>query len=383
MKPQSYAVQAIGCQQNWYDAEKVAHALDSAGLFPASENEADLIVILACAVRQKAVDRLYGLIGQWRQEKDRHIVVSACVLPADRARVESLVDALVSEDQLLAHLSQYLEQDLVNQPGEANTKLHPAHHAFLPITIGCNNFCTFCAVPHTRGRERSRPKSLILAEAAANIKRGVTHITLLGQNVNSYGLSDFSPRDLRKNRDRSGRAWTAANPSPFVELLRDLDRLTGLESIAFLSCNPQDFSDDLIDWMSQSPHFSRTLNLPLQSGSDRLLKLMNRRYSTEEYRALVHKLRAAVPDLLLTTDIIVGFPTEDETDFAQSLALAREAQFVKIFTGIYSPRPGTVSASLYADDIPAAVKHERWQALEDEFNHQRTELNPATGDRSR
>lgn len=383
MKLQSYAVQAIGCQQNWYDAEKVAHALDSAGLFPAPEDEADLIVILACSVRQKAVDRLYGLIGRWRQQRPRHIVVSACVLPADRARVEALADALVKEDELLAHLSTQIGQAFDDQPGPANTKLHPKQHAFLPITIGCNNFCTFCAVPHTRGREQSRPKSLILAEAAADVKRGVTHLTLLGQNVNSYGLSDFAPRDLRKNRDRSGRAWTKDNPSPFVELLRDLDRLEGLTSIAFLSCNPQDFSADLVDWMQHSPHFARTLNLPLQSGSDRILKMMNRRYSTAEYRTLVNQLRAAMPDLILSSDIIVGFPTETDEDFAQTLALAREAKFVKIFTGIYSPRPGTVSANLYPDDVPADVKHARWQVLEDEFNHQPSDLNPATGDRSR
>ena len=384
MSASTYAVYAIGCQQNWYDAEKVAHALDSAGLFPASTDEAELIIILACSVRQKAVDRIFGLIDKWRQKKAQHIVVSACVLPADRDRVAAKADALVSEDKLIPYLSEYIGQPLTGEIGShrngTNTQ-HPAQHTFIPITIGCNNFCTFCAVPHTRGREQSRPKTLILTEIAGAIKRGMTHITLLGQNVNSYGLSDFSPRDLRKNRDRSGRAWTTENPSPFVELLRDVEKLTGLQSVAFLSSNPQDFSSDLIEWMQRSSIFSRTLNLPLQSGSDSVLKRMNRRYSKTEYLELVRQLRQAVPDLILTSDIIVGFPGETDDDFASTLTVAQEANFAKVFTGIYSPRPGTVSAELYEDDVPPNVKHNRWQQIEDCFNHQKTALNPATGDR--
>ncbi len=383
--PESYAVHALGCQQNWYDAEKVAHALDSAGLFPASEDEADLIIILACSVRQKAVDRIFGLIDKWRQKKTRYIVVSACVLPADRAKVAAKADALVPEEGLLDHLSSLIGQPLNGTLGghrNGTNAKHPAKHAFIPITLGCNNFCTFCAVPHTRGREQSRPKSLILAEAAATVKNGTTNLTLLGQNVNSYGLSDFSPRDLRKNRDRSGRAWSKENPSPFVELLRDLEKIPGLKSLAFLSPNPQDVSADLIDWMAQSTVFSKTLNLPLQSGSDDVLKRMNRRYSVAEYQELVRQIRSAVPDILLSSDIIVGFPGETDTDFAETMRVARESRYVKVFTGIYSPRPGTVSATLYKDDIPAKVKHARWSEIETEFNKQKTPLNPATGDRT-
>lgn len=381
----SYAVHAIGCQQNWYDAEKVAHALDSAGLFAATEDDADLIVILACSVRQKAVDRIYGLIDKWRHQKDRHIVVSACVLPADRPKVAAQVNALVPEGDIIPYLSRFLGQPLsggVTAHRAGTNAHHPLVHAFIPITLGCNNFCTFCAVPHTRGREQSRPKTLVLAEAAGAIKRGATQLTLLGQNVNSYGLSDFTPRDLRKNRDRSGQAWTSEHPSPFVGLLRDLESLPGLKSLAFLSSNPQDFSTDLVDWLTRSVVFSRTLNLPLQSGSDAILKKMNRRYSSAEYLDLVRRLRAAVPDLLLSTDIIVGFPGETDEDFAQTMAVAEQAEFVKVFIGVYSPRPGTVSAALYEDDVPPAVKRRRHAILEARFNHQRSELNPATGDRS-
>jgi tRNA-2-methylthio-N6-dimethylallyladenosine synthase len=380
----TYAVYAIGCQQNWYDAEKVAHALDSAGLFPASTDEAELIIILACSVRQKAVDRIFGLIDKWRNKKAQQIIVSACVLPADQARVAAKADALVKEADLMAHLSKLIGKSLTGEIGShrngTNTQ-HPSQHAFIPITLGCNNFCTFCAVPHTRGREQSRPKTLVLAEAGAALHRGATHLTLLGQNVNSYGLSDFTPRDLRKNRDKSGRAWTSEHPSPFVELLRDLEKLPGLKSLAFLSPNPQDISDDLIEWMGQSTVFSRTLNLPLQSGSDTVLKRMNRRYSIAEYQELVRRLRLAVPDLLLSSDIIVGFPGETDEDFAATMRVARESDYVKVFTGIYSPRPGTVSAQLYEDDVPATTKHARWAEIEDAFNKQKTALNPATGDR--
>lgn len=378
----SYAVYALGCQQNWYDAERLAYVADGHGLFPAPADEADLVIVLACSVRQKATDRLFGLIEKWRQLKPRTIILGACVLPADQPLLKTKVDHLVIGD-MEAWLTDWLGAPATpasSAPTSLNFTPTP-DHAFIPITSGCNNFCTFCAVPLTRGRETSRPVATILAEIKRQIAAKKTAITLLGQNVNSYGLSDYKPRDLRKNKDKSGAAWSPTNPSPFVLLLREIEKLPGLKSLSFLSPNPQDIAGDLIDWMKQSKIFSRTLNLPLQSGSDRILKLMNRRYSRKEYLDLVTKIRQAVPDIIFSTDIIVGFPGETAADFQKTVAVAKEVKFSKAFLGIYSPRPGTTAAKLYPDDIPAKEKHRRWSILNDLLNKTHSPLDAHTAGR--
>lgn len=385
-RPTSYAVYAIGCQQNWYDAERAAQWCDALGMLPASPSEAELVIVLSCSVRQKAMDRLYGLIGTWRKHPPlKTIVVTACILPTDRVTLKPLVDAIIPDQQLETWLRD--RYGALPAPTTTPTTLGvnfaaAPNHAFVPITLGCNNFCTFCAVPHTRGREQSHPVEIITREIESQIKQGKTAITLLGQNVNSYGLSDFAPRDLRKNKDQTGRLWTADHPSPFVALLRTLETLPGLTHLSFLSPNPQDISVDLIDWMAKSSLFSRTLNLPLQSGSDTVLKRMNRRYSQTEYLTLVDAIRTAVPDILLSTDIIVGFPGETDDDFAATLEVARHAKFSKVFIGIYSPRPGTTAAKLYPDDVLYSVKHQRYTILNDLINKQETALDARTAGRA-
>jgi len=388
IRPASYAVYAIGCQQNWYDAERAAYLCDSLGMLATAPESAELVIVLSCSVRQKAMDRLYGFIGKWRKHApSKTIVVTACILPADKTVLNPIVDAIIPDQQL----GSWLEQRYGALPSTAAVPTAVSGvnfettqgHAFVPITLGCNNFCTFCAVPHTRGREQSRAQDQIINEINAQIKQGNTAVTLLGQNVNSYGLSDYAPRDLRKNRDANGQQWTAEHPSPFVELLRQVDALPGLSALSFLSPNPQDISSDLIDWMASAKTFSHTLNLPLQSGSDAVLKRMNRRYSQTEYLALVDEIRAAVPDIELSTDIIVGFPGETDVDFAATVVVAKHARFAKAFIGIYSPRPGTTSAKLYPDDIPYTVKHQRYSVLNDLLNKQLTTLNARTAGRNR
>ena len=188
-------------------------------------------------------------------------------------------------------------------------------------------------------------------------------MTLLGQNVNSYGLSNWQPRDLRKNRDKTGRAWTKDNPSPFVQLLRKIDGIIGVKKVSYLSPNPQDMSDDLIDWMKTSKKYSRELNLPLQAGNDEVLKRMNRRYSTKEYLELVEKIKKAVPDIWLSTDIIVGFPGETFDQFTDTVNLAKQVGFKKAFISQYSPRLGTTAAKIYKDDVPQTEKKRRWTVL--------------------
>ena len=388
-KVKTYSIFAIGCQQNWYDAEKIAHTLDLLGLFPETADNADLIVILSCSVRQKSVDKLYGFINKWRKLKSRHIILTACILPEDKKTFATKVEAIIEDQKIyqylidsIPHSDKVTLSDLPSDHHKEGLNVELVQdHAFVPITFGCNNYCTFCAVPHTRGREVSRPKTLILAELNKLYKKGIKKITLLGQNVNSYGLSDFTPRDLRKNKDRSGISWTKTNPSPFVELLWDIEKNFALESLSFLSPNPQDFANDLIDFMKHSKTFSKTINLPLQSGNDKVLKQMNRRYTSKEYLALVKKIRAAVPDIAISTDIIVGFPNETKANFEDTIKLCKAAKFNKAFIGIFSPRPGTTAAKIYQDNVALKEKKRRFKVLDELVNQQKLIINPATGGR--
>src|SRR3990167_8275501 len=368
----------LGCQFNYYDAARVSHELDILGGSQAKLERADIIIALACSVRQKAVDRLIGHIKNWRAINSKvKIVVGACVLPADRRRLAKKVERIASSRELKTETAailksigiKYLTNDSKTcAPVSVSPyQLYNPRCAYLAITSGCNNFCTFCAVPYTRTREISYPASHIIREAKDLARGGITHIILLGQNVNSYGLSDFMPRDLRKNRSPAGKLWTPANPSPFVKLLKRLEKVPKLEKITFLSPNPQDISGDIIDWMKRSPKFGRELNLPLQSGSDQVLERMNRRYSQKQYLALVEHIHRAVPDIFLSTDIIVGFPGETKSDFLESKKVAKICGFQKSFIAMYSPRAGTAAAKM-PDDVPRAEKKRRWEVLEKMIN---------------
>lgn len=367
-----YYLFILGCQYNYYDGEKISQLLDSLGYFSVPEKDADLIITLACSVRQKAVDRILGKLKKWQSFSQKpKTIITACVLPKDQKFLEKRVDLIVGSEELIENLEKYLKKIGTPLPARQGQALRAGQFpifeakegAYIPITSGCNNWCTFCAVPITRGREISRSKEAILREVDFLAKKEVKKIVLLGQNVNSYGLSNFRPRDLRKNRDPKGKPWTKGHPSPFVELLREIEKNKGIEEISFLSPNPQDMSEDLIDWMKGSKKFSRRLNLPVQSGSDEILKRMNRRYSSREYLALVEKIKKAVPEIFLSTDIIVGFSGETEKDFQQTIDLVKKAQFKKAFIGKYSPRPGTASAKYFPDDVGWGIKKKRFEVL--------------------
>jgi tRNA-2-methylthio-N6-dimethylallyladenosine synthase len=367
----------LGCQFNYYDAAKIAGGLRELGGIASNVGGANLVILLACSVRQKAADRILGHIRNWRQANTKiKVIVSACVLKADRPRFEKAADLVVDSQLLKKELAGYLQGigiKTAKQHQNPTRQLHDFQKyndqsAYLTISSGCNNFCTYCAVPYTRGREISLPASRIVREAKELTAQGITHIILLGQNVNSYGLSNFKPRDLRKNHDCSGKSWTTSHPSPFVELLNAIQVIDDIKKISFLSPNPQDFSADLIAWMKTSPKFSKILNLPMQSGSSKILAAMNRRYSQREYLSLVKKIRRAVPDIYLSTDIIVGFPGETVKDFNDSVKVVRQCRFDKAFVSIYSPRAGTVAATQLEDNIPLKEKKRRWQILEDLIN---------------
>ncbi len=362
----TYVVRAFGCQMNMSDAERVRGMLEQAGSLPVERYEdADIVVFLTCCVREAADTRLYGTVATMktmppRQGSERRVVaVGGCIGQRDGEKlfsklpnvdvvfgthtlsrvVELLARVLAGEDRLAA----LLDADTL---GAASTDL-PAHrdtdfHAWVPITFGCNNFCTYCIVPYVRGRERSREFDEIVQEVTHLARQGYREVTLLGQNVNSYGRDLYgTPR--------------------FSDLLRALGH-TGIDRIRFTSSHPKDLSDDTILAMSETPEVMPNLQFAVQSGSSRILKLMHRTYTREQYLQLVDRIRSRMPDIALSTDIIVGFPGETAEDFEQTLSLAERVGFASAFTFIYSRREGTPAASM-EDDTPREVIQERFDRL--------------------
>ncbi len=362
----TYCVKSFGCQMNMHDAERVRGMLEAAGSFPVDTfEEADIVVFLTCCVREAADTRLYGQVATMRTmpprpgSQRRVVAVGGCIGQRDG---EGLFQHLPNVDvvfgthtlsrvpELIArvyhgqdHVAALLDADAL---GEASTDL-PTHrdeefHAWVPITFGCNNFCTYCIVPYVRGRERSRAFDEVVAEVERLAATGCKEVTLLGQNVNSYGRDLYgAPR--------------------FAELLRRLGE-TGIPRIRFTSSHPKDLSDETIAAMAETPAVMPQLHLAVQSGSTRVLKAMHRTYTREQYVALIDRVRAAMPDIALSTDIIVGFPGETEEDFLQTLSLAEQVRYAQAFTFIYSKRAGTPAARM-EDDTPREVIQDRFDRL--------------------
>lgn len=319
----NYAIFATGCQQNESDARRLEFMLDQLGSRQVNEDRADMIFVLACSVRQKAVDRIFGKLKKWAgSAKKPKVTITGCVLPADRLKLLPKVKTIVKIDDLLQQLT---SNDYFDPKG------------YLTISFGCNNFCTYCAVPFTRGRERPRSKKEIISEAKRAAQAGTKKLLLLGQNVNNY--------------------------PDFVQLLSKLEKIPDVDEINFLSPHPSSFDSDLIDWLKISPKAPKTLHLPVQSGSDKILKKMNRHYTAREYLKLIDKIKKARPDIQLTTDIIVGFPGETLADFKKTLDLVKKLMFSKAYVAKYSPRPGTAAAKLFPDVISPAEKKRRWEIV--------------------
>jgi tRNA-2-methylthio-N6-dimethylallyladenosine synthase len=358
----SYHVTTFGCQMNVHDSERIKGLLESAGLGEAVDAaEADVIVFNTCTIREKADDRLRAHLMEARAAKrrdpDRLIVVGGCWS-------ESMKDELFEQFPFvdlafgpgnIHRLGEFLQPGVSLPRGHFSTfdqfagdlplKRDRPHQAWLQISTGCNCTCSYCIVPSVRGRERSRPPADLIREATALAADGVLELTLLGQNVNSYG------RDLPVD----GRI-------AFADLLRELDAIGGIERIRFTSPHPKDMRDDVIAAMAEADAVCEHLHLPVQSGSTRLLKAMRRTYSRERYLALVERIRDAIPGIALTTDIIVGFPGETEEDFAATLSLVDEVAYDHAFTFVYSPRRGTDAARM-DEQVPEPVKTERIQRL--------------------
>ncbi|WP_237160312.1 tRNA (N6-isopentenyl adenosine(37)-C2)-methylthiotransferase MiaB [Mycolicibacter engbaekii] len=365
----TYEVRTYGCQMNVHDSERIAGMLEQAGYRRASDGaDADLVVFNTCAVRENADNKLYGnlshLAPNKRSNPDMQIAVGGCLAQKDKDSVLNRapwVDVVFGTHNL-GSLPALLERARHNRsaqveiveslrefPSSLPTARDSAYSAWVSISVGCNNSCTFCIVPSLRGREVDRSPDDILAEVRALAAEGVLEVTLLGQNVNAYGVS-FADPDLPRDR------------GAFASLLRSCGDVDGLERVRFTSPHPAEFTDDVIEAMAQTPNVCPTLHMPLQSGSDRVLRAMRRSYRAERYLGILERVRAAIPDAAITTDLIVGFPGETEQDFAETLEVVAAARFAAAFTFQYSKRPGTPAAEL-PDQLPKEVVQQRYDRL--------------------
>jgi tRNA-2-methylthio-N6-dimethylallyladenosine synthase len=369
-RPRTYAVRTFGCQMNEHDSERAAGILEAVGYRRATDaNGADLVLLNTCAVRENADDRLYGTLGHLKALKDARraegqdltIVVGGCLAQKDgdglaaRApwvdvvygthNLGSLPDLLARADAAHLPVVELLET-LEVFPSALPARRGIRHHAWVAISVGCDNTCSFCIVPMLRGEERSRPVDEVVAEVRGLVADDVVEVTLLGQNVNSYG------------RDIAGRAL-------FADLLRALGELSGLHRVRFTSPHPRDFTTDVLDAMATTDNAMPHLHLPLQSGSDAILKAMRRSYRQSRYLELVARTRELMPHASLTTDIIVGFPGETEQDFEATLDVVEQVGFDQAFTFQYSPRPGTDAALMVADFVDPDVIAHRYRRLEE------------------
>jgi tRNA-2-methylthio-N6-dimethylallyladenosine synthase len=364
-----YYLRSFGCQMNEHDAERIRALLEAEGLERADEpDDAAVLVYNTCTVRKSADDRLAGHLGTAarlkRDDPSRVVLVTGCLPQAEQAGFFArfpFVDGALGP-QNLHRLPELLHvavepagggpagffEDGPRFSGALAGRRDRPHQAWVQVMSGCTNFCSYCIVPYVRGPERSREAGEVMAEVESLVGEGVREITLLGQNVNAYGL------DLR----HGGEAGAPA----FAELLARLDAVDGLERIRFMTSHPKDLGDDLVAAVADLPSVCEHVHLPAQAGSDRVLRAMRRGYSASEYLERVHALRAAVPDVSITTDLIAGFPGETEAEFEQTLALVREAAFDAAFTFVYSPRSGTRAADL-PDQVPAEVRRERVERL--------------------
>ena len=363
-RPLTACSRTFGCQMNARDSEKLSGILREAGYVETESEDADFVIYNTCTVRENANLRVYGRLGVLHgyKKKNPNMKIALCGCMMQEATVveklqksyrfvdlifgthnifkfAELLAMTLESDRMIIDIWKDTNQIVEDLPNERKY----AFKSGVNIMFGCNNFCSYCIVPYVRGRERSREAKDIVREIEALVKDGVVEVMLLGQNVNSYG----------KNLEQ---------PMTFAELLREIEQIDGLERIRFMTSHPKDLSDDLIEVMANSKKICPHLHLPLQSGSSRILKAMNRRYDKEKYLALAKKIRERMPDIALTTDIIVGFPGETEEDFQETLDVVRQVRYDSAFTFIYSKRTGT-PAAVMEDQIPEDVVKDRFDRL--------------------
>ena len=363
-RPLTYHISTFGCQMNFKDSEKLAGILEEIGYVETETEAADFVLLNTCTVRENANQKVYGHLGILKnyKKKNPHMMIALCgCMMQEELDVEKLKESYRFVDIIFGTHNIYKLAELIQTRLESDRMVVDlwkdakeivedlpsvrkyTFKAGVNIMFGCNNFCSYCIVPYVRGWERSREPEDIIHEIEDMVSEGVVEIMLLGQNVNSYGK-------------------TLEHPISFAQLLERVEQIPGLKRIRFMTSHPKDLSDDLITVMAKSEKICRHMHLPVQSGSSRLLERMNRRYTKEHYLELVRKLREAIPDISLTTDIIVGFPGETEEDFEETLDVVRQAEYDSAYTFIYSKRTGTPAANM-PDQIPDDVVKERFNRL--------------------
>ncbi len=381
---QTYHIITLGCQMNISDSERVRSVMDKAGYrWTNDESEANLLGILACSVRQKAIDKVYSKISKWNKRKNRQNLITfltGCILPNDREKFLKLFDIVFPMSELLELPDMIRQYGVVTPAALLNIedslilnehigdfwniipKYESSFEAYIPIQNGCDKFCTFCAVPYTRGREVSRPSEEILEELIHLVDRGYKSITLLGQNVNSYGL------------DKKGEELKFPE---LLELIGKYGKSSGKEFwVYFTSPHPRDMNDDVIDVIAMYDCLGKQIHLPIQSGDDKVLIRMNRKHSLEKYRKIINKIKDTIPQATIFTDIIVGFTGETDEQHEHTRKCLEEFKFNMAYIAKYSPRPGATS-SRWRDDILPEIKKRRYHELTGElqkhtyaYNHQ-------------
>jgi tRNA-2-methylthio-N6-dimethylallyladenosine synthase len=375
-----YLIRTFGCQMNEHDSERIAGVLEEGGYLRTDQgDEAEVVVLNTCAVRENADNRLYGSLGHLKPLKDRNprlrIVVAGCLAQKDQGLIQRKapwVDVVVGTHALagLLELIQQSQRDGPQMDVREFTEVFPSalpaqrgsrHHAWVSVGMGCDNSCSFCIVPLVRGPQLSRPMGDVLSEVQSLARQGVVEVTLLGQNVNTYGRDLTVPGSSRRPL--------------FAQLLRAVDGIRGIQRIRFTSPHPHDFTEDVIEAMAESDAVCEHIHFPLQSGSDRVLRAMKRSYRAERYLGWLERIRRAIPGIAVTTDIIVGFPGETEEDFEDTLRVTEEAGFEAAFTFQYSTRPGTPAAE-YPEQVPKPVVQERFDrlvALQERISYEKNE----------
>ena len=369
-----YCITTFGCRLNENDSEKIAGITEKLGFVRTNNpEEADLVIFNTCCVRENAEERLFGKLGELKKQKEEKgtiIAIGGCMMQEQHVLDKIKQSYNYTDIVFGTHTLQKFEEDLkkvlerkgkirdvINVDGEVYEDLPIVRDnpfkASVTIMYGCNNFCTYCIVPYVRGRERSRKPEKIIEEIKDLASKGYKEVTLLGQNVNSYD---------------------GGNNYKFANLLNDVCKIEGIEIIRFISPHPKDFTDDVIEAIKNNSKIERIIHLPLQAGSSNILKKMNRKYTKEEYLSLVEKMKEKLPDIVFSTDIIVGFPGETEEDFEDTLDVVRKVNFEQIYMFIYSRRKGTIADKM-EEQVPEEIKHKRFDRLKDLFDSRVSENN--------
>lgn len=370
----TYYILTLGCQMNISDSQRIESKLSELGYKSAPEKEADLVIVNACSVRQHAVDKIWGKLKRWAILGEKQILITGCILKADASKfkVRNVKTFKITQLNNLENIiSSKNQKEILDNLAYFHIKPdYSGQEAYIPIMTGCDNFCSYCAVPYTRGREVSRSIDEVMTEVKSALTQGQKKILLLGQNVNSYGNKTVIAKSEATRQSKKIASLPLAmtkmasgnDNSNFIELLNQIDNLDADFTFNFMSSNPHDMSDELIDCYANLKKWPRQIHLAMQSGDDEILKKMNRKYTSKQFLELVSKIKKQIPNIKISTDIIVGYPGETKEQFKNTVKICKKIGFTQVFIGQYSPRPGTVSAKM-TDDVSREEKKRRWESL--------------------